>query len=929
MNGGPIIPSDNPPSTQAHNHSSHISNRHIEVDEEHLDINTQLPPPKTVSMKAGNSRPTSMQRRISVGLPTHLRLQGKGYGVPAARKTQFASSRDATSRKWITSPEVFSSFLVALPYVFVFVLNNQVASDLTLRESIFSPIDQLAESHTDTLHKPALGHLQIPALCVSFAVSTGTLIFCGLVGMIQQMFTSPDRRKDSLKSSQKRGAPAERSITWNVRRMVEKLSSVALPFYAASILGGARVTLIILLAITSKVLTLEDGGTTLTNVKGWRQLLHYRRWTLTSILAQVLYDFTRYASPVGKAASATAYLALVISIVALPPPFPSIIRAVSGYDDNVPPASGSVVLSSGFETPQAPEVSILKKSTISPLIYTPDETVATFLAGGTSAVLCVLTLLFSNIDTDALHLPVYGWYFLTCFTASICLLVAQPKSLQENKGLGILTGAVLSSVISYVFDSDFWRLFVFQGGLITLSFLATQIDAPTVIPSIPKPQRHTDTGYDRATSHPVHSEGHSRLTGVLLGTFQHRPLLYSILVEKDSRRIFYFMSLNFAFMLVQLFYGIATGSLGLLSDSIHMFFDCLALIVGLCAAVMSKWPPSPRFPYGYGKIDTLAGFANGIFLMLISLEIVYEALERLVEGSEMQRLGELLTVSTLGLLVNLVGVTAFGHAHHGHSHGHSHHDHSHDDHSHHDHSHHHDTHDDHNHLDIGKPNGNHDHDHSENTVGAARDHHHHHHHEHDSHIHASPSPSPHSSVSPTPSKPEHSHSHAHETAPHHHHGHGNENMHGIYLHVLADTLGSVAVVISTLLIHFYKWSGFDPLASCLIAILIFASAVPLVQSTAKKLLLTIPEDVEFDLRDALAGVSALKGVIGYAAPKFWLDEGNERRVIGVIHVTAGKGADLEDVKERAVAFLKGKKMDILVQVEREGVNRCWCKAKTG
>lgn len=68
-------------------------------------------------------------------------------------------------------------------------------------------------------------------------------------------------------------------------------------------------------------------------------------------------------------------------------------------------------------------------------------------------------------------------------------------------------------------------------------------------------------------------------------------------------------------MLVQTFYGLATGSLGLLSDSIHMFFDCLALVVGLCASVMSKWPPSPRFPYGYGKMDTLAGFANGIFLM--------------------------------------------------------------------------------------------------------------------------------------------------------------------------------------------------------------------------------------------------------------------------------------------------------------------------
>lgn len=68
-------------------------------------------------------------------------------------------------------------------------------------------------------------------------------------------------------------------------------------------------------------------------------------------------------------------------------------------------------------------------------------------------------------------------------------------------------------------------------------------------------------------------------------------------------------------MMVQMVYGVLTGSLGLISDSIHMLFDCAALVVGLAAAVMSKWPPSPRFPYGYGKVDTLAGFANGVFLM--------------------------------------------------------------------------------------------------------------------------------------------------------------------------------------------------------------------------------------------------------------------------------------------------------------------------
>jgi solute carrier family 30 (zinc transporter), member 5/7 len=74
-------------------------------------------------------------------------------------------------------------------------------------------------------------------------------------------------------------------------------------------------------------------------------------------------------------------------------------------------------------------------------------------------------------------------------------------------------------------------------------------------------------------------------------------------------------SLNLGFMLVQFIYGFLSGSLGLLSDSIHMLFDCLGLAVGLAAAVMSKWPATASYPYGYGKIDTLSGFANGIFLM--------------------------------------------------------------------------------------------------------------------------------------------------------------------------------------------------------------------------------------------------------------------------------------------------------------------------
>ncbi|KAI1208472.1 cation efflux protein [Annulohypoxylon truncatum] len=369
-----------------------------------------------------------------------------------------------------------------------------------------------------------------------------------------------------------------------------------------------------------------------------------------------------------------------------------------------------------------------------------------------------------------------------------------------------------------------------------------------------------------------HAATYSKFTGLLLPYTSRWPLIHAIMTEKDSRRIFYFMGVNFSFMAVQAVYGYLTDSLGLLSDSIHMFFDCVALAVGLFASVMSKWPPSERFPYGFGKIETLSGFANGVFLILISLEIMFEGFERLLEGRETKRLRELFIVSTLGLVVNLLGIFAFGS--HGHSHGHDHshsHGHSHDL----SHSHSHDK----------------DHDHHE------------HKHEH-----------------------KHSHGHGHNHA--HSHDHDNENMHGIYLHILADTLGSASVIVSTVLTYFIPWSGWDPLASFLIAYLILITATPLVKSSAQRLLLTIPADTEYNLRNTLSEITNQRGVASYSVPKFWVDDGvgseSGVRLLGVMHVAAVRGADLEEVRDRVQNYLNKRGIDLTIQMEREGDTTCWC-----
>lgn len=58
-----------------------------------------------------------------------------------------------------------------------------------------------------------------------------------------------------------------------------------------------------------------------------------------------------------------------------------------------------------------------------------------------------------------------------------------------------------------------------------------------------------------------------------------------IFSDRDSRNLFCFLLLNLSFAFVELFYGIWTNSLGLISDSFHMFFDCTGLVAGLIASV--------------------------------------------------------------------------------------------------------------------------------------------------------------------------------------------------------------------------------------------------------------------------------------------------------------------------------------------------------
>lgn len=56
----------------------------------------------------------------------------------------------------------------------------------------------------------------------------------------------------------------------------------------------------------------------------------------------------------------------------------------------------------------------------------------------------------------------------------------------------------------------------------------------------------------------------------------------------EQKKIATFFLINFSFMFVELIYGFYCNSLGLITDSFHMLFDCIALLIGLIASYIGK-----------------------------------------------------------------------------------------------------------------------------------------------------------------------------------------------------------------------------------------------------------------------------------------------------------------------------------------------------
>jgi cation diffusion facilitator family transporter len=97
--------------------------------------------------------------------------------------------------------------------------------------------------------------------------------------------------------------------------------------------------------------------------------------------------------------------------------------------------------------------------------------------------------------------------------------------------------------------------------------------------------------------------------------------------------------------------GLATGSLGLVSEAVHSGTDLIAALLTFFAVGVAVRPADTGHQYGHGKAEHLSALAEGTILVLASLLIVWRAIMRLTGSTHPQVHASWWAVAVIGVVL--------------------------------------------------------------------------------------------------------------------------------------------------------------------------------------------------------------------------------------------------------------------------------------
>lgn len=120
---------------------------------------------------------------------------------------------------------------------------------------------------------------------------------------------------------------------------------------------------------------------------------------------------------------------------------------------------------------------------------------------------------------------------------------------------------------------------------------------------------------------------------------------------KTQRNILIAFILNLAFSIFELFGGVLTGSVAIISDAVHDLGDAVSIAISYVMEKKSKKQPDEVYTYGYARYSVMGGLVTTIILVLGSVLVICNGVKRIFAPVPIRYNGMIL-FAVIGVIVN-------------------------------------------------------------------------------------------------------------------------------------------------------------------------------------------------------------------------------------------------------------------------------------
>ena len=124
-----------------------------------------------------------------------------------------------------------------------------------------------------------------------------------------------------------------------------------------------------------------------------------------------------------------------------------------------------------------------------------------------------------------------------------------------------------------------------------------------------------------------------------------------------TRVLYRVLAANLVVAIAKIALGYSTGTISIISDGFHSITDSASNVVALVGVSVARRPPDSNHPYGHRKYETMASIGILLFLVIVLVQVLRAAAERLLTGGSPRVFPEGIGLMLATLIVNLVVVS--------------------------------------------------------------------------------------------------------------------------------------------------------------------------------------------------------------------------------------------------------------------------------